>query len=209
MRMLTMIMHFHSAVTESPGAIFTEISQRRWCYVTAAVDPAVHITNASHCGGVTCFIQATSRRQQQQCSSCYYSLVSVTQDHAEPCSSHTATSSAEQPCSAPQHFAFHLCLSNTNTGDNDSYYQYYSANPPSNAHIQETLVHSYRISTGQPSHAVKRNVKKTQTHFCPEFHICCQLLAVYTSTLPKRMLMVPPPKVVNSNNTRCTVPSKY
>lgn len=71
--------------SESPGAIFTEISQWRWCYVTAAVDPAVHITNASHCGGVTCFIQATFRRQQQQqqCSSCYYSRASVTQDHAE------------------------------------------------------------------------------------------------------------------------------
>lgn len=113
MRLLTMIMHFRSAVTESPGAIFTEISQWRWCYVTAAMDPAVHITNASHCHGVTCFIQATSRRQQQQCSSCYYSLASVTQDHAEPCSSHTATSSTEQPCSAPQHSSFHFGLSDT------------------------------------------------------------------------------------------------
>lgn len=114
MRLLTMIMHFHSAVTPSPGAIFREISGWRWGYVTAAVVPAVHITNASHCGGVTCFIQATSRRQQQQqqCSSCYYSLASVTQGHAEPCSSHTATSSAEQPCSAPQHSSFHFCLSN-------------------------------------------------------------------------------------------------
>lgn len=103
MQMLTMIMHFHSAVTESPGAIFTEISQWRCCYVTAAVDPAVHITNASHCDGVTCFIQATSRRQQQQCSSCYYSLASVTQDHAEPCSSHTDT--VHPPLSSHVHVA--------------------------------------------------------------------------------------------------------
>lgn len=105
MRPLTMIMHFHSAVTESPGAIFTEISQWRWCYVTAAVDPAVHITNASHCGRVTCFIQAACRRQQQQWSSCYYRLASDTQEHAEPCSSHTAAAarSPQQPCSALIH----------------------------------------------------------------------------------------------------------
>lgn len=41
-----------------------------------------------HCGEVTCLIQATSRRQQQQHPCCYYSFT-VTQDHAEPCSSHT------------------------------------------------------------------------------------------------------------------------
>lgn len=110
MWLLTMIMHFHSAVPESPGAIFTEISQWRWCYVTAAVDPAVHITNASHCGRVTCFIQATSRRQQQQRSSCYYSLASVTLDHAEPCPSHTATSSIEQPCLSPQPISFYYTI---------------------------------------------------------------------------------------------------
>lgn len=102
------------SLSESPGAIFTEISQRRRCYVTATVDPAVHITNASHCGRVTCFIQATSRRQQQQCSSCYYSPASVTQDRSEPCPTHTATSSTKQSCSA----FLSKCPSNTITRDN-------------------------------------------------------------------------------------------
>lgn len=94
---------------ESHWAIFVEISQWRWCYVTVAVDPAVHITNASHCGRVTCLIQATFRhkQQQQQCSSCYYSLAAAAQDYTEPCSAHTATSSPEQPCSAPQHSSFY------------------------------------------------------------------------------------------------------
>ena len=130
-----MIMHFHSAVTKSHRAIFTEISQWRWCYVTAAVDPAVHITNASHCGGVTCFIQATSRRQQQQCSSCYYSLASVTQDHAEPHSSHS-----EQPCSAPQSFSFRFGLSNASIGGNASYQHIlqYAGHLPSNVHLTHT-----------------------------------------------------------------------
>lgn len=154
-QLLTMIMHFHSAVTESPGAIFTEISQWRWCYVTAAMDPAVHITNASHCGGVTCFIQATSRRQQQQCSSCYYSLASVTQDHAEPCSSHTATPSTEQPCSAPQHSSFHFGLSNTSAGDNASYYQCYSAYPPTNV---RTDAFFWVFLTGQPNQGYSREM---------------------------------------------------
>lgn len=43
-----------ASVTESPGAVFAEISWWRCCYVTATMDPAVHITNASQCGGVTC-----------------------------------------------------------------------------------------------------------------------------------------------------------
>ncbi len=171
MRLLTMIMHFHCAVTESPGAIFTEISQRRWCYVTAAMDPAVHITNASHCDGVTCFIQATSRRQQQQRSSCYYSLASVTQDHAEPCSSHTATTSTEQPCSAHRHSSFHFGLSDT------TYRRQCVILPrpfSSSTHQQRihyiyrnTLMQSSGISTGQPNHTLRELciMRKTSSIF--------------------------------------------
>lgn len=157
-QLLTMIMHFHSAVTESPGAIFTEISQWRWCYVTAAMDPAVHITNASHCGGVTCFIQATSRRQQQQCSSCYYSPAPVTQDHAEPCSSHTAASSTEQPCSSPRHSSFHRGLETTFHTTNAAQLTHRAK------HMQETLMHSRKGS------AIIN--KPSNTYFIPHFQLC-------------------------------------
>lgn len=181
MQLLTMIMHFHSAVTKSHGAIFTEISQWRWCYVTAAVDPAVHITKASHCGRVTCLIQATFRRQQQQHSSCYYSLASVTEDHAEPCSSHT-----EQPCSAPQLFSFYCGLSNSSIGSKASYklILHYAAHLPSNVKLTHTRTGDtdalFDILLGHSF------VMKATNIFCPQFQLCCKL-SVYSIYIAQKV----------------------
>lgn len=103
----TMIKHFHSAVTEPPRAIFTEISQWRWCYVTAAMDPAVHITNASHCVAGS---RALSRPHPGASSSIIPAVTTAEPQSLRTTLSHAAAStstSTEQPCSAPLHPCYH------------------------------------------------------------------------------------------------------
>lgn len=104
MRLLTMIMHFHSAVTDSPGAIFTEISQWRWCYVTAALDPAVHIANASHCGGGGGHVLYPGHIQAPAAAAAFQLLLQPSFSHSGLCwamlLSHGYILSTVQPCSA-------------------------------------------------------------------------------------------------------------
>lgn len=103
MRLLTMIMHFHSAVTDSPGAIFTEISQWRWCYVTAALDPAVHIANASHCGGGGGHVLYPGHIQAPAAAAAFQLLLQPSFSHSGLCwamlLSHGYILSTVQPCS--------------------------------------------------------------------------------------------------------------
>lgn len=79
------------------------------------MDPAVHITNASHCDvGHVLYpghIQAPAAAVFQLL---LRPIASVSWEHAEPRFSHTA----EQPCSAPQHSCCQFGLSNRSTEDN-------------------------------------------------------------------------------------------
>ncbi|TNN69048.1 hypothetical protein EYF80_020751 [Liparis tanakae] len=148
----------------------------------SAISNKARINGIHHKWAVICCDNETDGRQQQQCSSCYYSSASATQKHAEPCSSHTNTSSTEQPCSSlQQHSSFHSGLCNPSTGDNAPCCSI--TKPCAHYTFEETLIRSYGISTEQTDHILKEDNVTVVVHSLGSHkpHFQTQQAAVFSS----------------------------